>query len=477
MAEPSAQAAPVRIRHYCHGIGDCHLLRFPRAEGADFTILIDCGIHPSVAGGAATMRRIVQDIASLTDRIDVLVVTHEHMDHVSGFLSAAAEFAHLTIADVWFGWTENPADPQAMALDKYTGESLAALNLASSRLAANGAAEQPGLDALLGFWFGAAGERVRAARDAARKLATGSVSYHEPGAGPLPLPGVPGVRVYVLGPPRGLKELRRATDPDETFPAGLAPQAAMARALAMGSGQTPAAQDHDAPFDPEVGISLNDVLPQAAAGTDPGDLPPDRRAVVDLLRTAYVGPVIRADGIADQAWRRIDSDYLGLAPELALQLDQLTNNCSLVLAFEFTDTGRVLLFTGDAQVGSWLSWQNVAFPNVTGPDLLARTVYLKVAHHGSHNATLRQKGLELMTSPDLVAFIPVNAAQAKRLGWGRMPWQGILDALETRTRGRTIRADAPWIATGRIPTALRRGGSARVSGTDPDGLWIELELS
>ena len=41
-------------------------------------------------------------------------------------------------------------------------------------------------------------------------------------------------------------------------------------------------------------------------------------------------------------------------------------------------------------------------------DLLARTVLYKVGHHGSHNATLRAQGLELMTSAELTAMIPVD---------------------------------------------------------------------
>ena len=38
-----------------------------------------------------------------------------------------------------------------------------------------------------------------------------------------------------------------------------------------------------------------------------------------------------------------------------------TNNSSLVLAFEFLDTKRVMLFVGDAQIGNWLSWQKVGW--------------------------------------------------------------------------------------------------------------------
>ena len=79
--------APVRIRFYCQGIGDCHLLRFSR-QGEPFWMLIDCGVHGSVSGGTATIRAIVDDVRTVTDRLDVVVLTHQHWDHNSGFLSA-----------------------------------------------------------------------------------------------------------------------------------------------------------------------------------------------------------------------------------------------------------------------------------------------------------------------------------------------------------------------------------------------------
>ena len=67
----------------------------------------------------------------------------------------------------------------------------------------------------------------------------------------------------------------------------------------------------------------------------------------------------------------------------------------------------MLLFPADAQIGNWLSWQSLPPGTaaddawITADDLLARTVLYKVGHHGSHNATLKERGLELMTS-DLV---------------------------------------------------------------------------
>jgi hypothetical protein len=167
-----------------------------------------------------------------------------------------------------------------------------------------------------------------------------------------------------------------------------------------------------------------------------------------LLRDSYFG-----QGKAVQ-WRRIDDEWLGVAEELALKLDGDTNNTSLVLAFELVDSGKVLLFPGDAQVGNWLSWHASSMtwtvdgrsdgsPSITARDLLARTVVYKVGHHGSHNATLRDLGLELMKDPDLVAMIPVDErlARSQRPYAWKMPFEPLRLRLVEKTRGRVIRSD------------------------------------
>ena len=110
-------------------------------------------------------------------------------------------------------------------------------------------------------------------------------------------------------------------------------------------------------------------------------------------------------------------------------------------------------------------------------ELLARTVYLKVAHHGSQNATLEQHGLELMTSPDLSAFIPTNEDDAKKVGWGEMPYHSIITALAKKTSGRTIRADDAWIgkANGKPAFAFPSGSILAVRSEGKR--WVELDLA
>jgi hypothetical protein len=118
------------------------------------------------------------------------------------------------------------------------------------------------------------------------------------------------------------------------------------------------------------------------------------------------------------------------------------------LAFELCESGRVLLFPGDAQVGNWLSWEGRewtfkegrATKTVSTQDLLARTVLYKVGHHGSHNATLREKGLEMMSSRELAAMIPVSREMASKMDW-KMPFPSLFRRLQEKTGGRILDLD------------------------------------
>jgi hypothetical protein len=152
-----------------------------------------------------------------------------------------------------------------------------------------------------------------------------------------------------------------------------------------------------------------------------------------------------------------------VAADLALQLDSMTNNTSLAVAVERIADGKVLLFPADAQQGNWLSWHDadlkwtVRGPGGAGParqitaaDLLRRTVFYKVGHHGSHNATVNDQGLELMgREGDLTAFIPLDRAVAlsrNPKGSWKMPARNLYRRLLEKCRGRVVRSDLGWAA-------------------------------
>jgi hypothetical protein len=279
---------------------------------------------------------------------------------------------------------------------------------------------------------GAAGEKTRSAFDIAKSLAKTSKkprfwrpSVEKNGGGdgqqtlPLQLKD-PNVTIYALGPPHDRKLLNK------TLPSKVNPET------------------FEFALDGSGILSLDVINALDGSSEDPpfsrtATIPFEAAKAEAFFQNHYFGLF---EG--DDDWRRIDTDWLGTADELALAMQSATNNTSLVLAIEFPDND-VLLFVGDAQVGNWLSWEDLSWKvgrrTVKAPDLLARTIFYKVGHHGSHNATLNEKGLDLMDKLQ-TAVIPVDQVVAKKMRWGAMPLTSLIEALEERTP-RTLRTDIP----------------------------------
>jgi hypothetical protein len=405
----------VRVRMYRQGLGDCFLLTCSDDGSDESHLLIDCGVLKGTPDAGQRMEAVAQSVHDTTGgHLDRLVVTHEHWDHLSGFLQAQAIFDAVEVGEVWVAWTEDPDDELANELRRRKQKRLNGL-IAAAKLAEGKAAEQ--LEALLGFEgdLGAAGRQTTAKALEWVKDRDAEVKFLRPGERLADLPGLPDIRVYVLGPPHDRRLIKRS-DPSKRHPevyelasSDSSPQGFLAAVEALAAEEQPAAQPFDRFF--------------RAEEADARDVWPDYFA---------------------EEWRRIDNDWLGYAGPLALALDSDTNNTSLVLAFELSEGGDVLLFPGDAQVGNWLSWETLEFQvngsTVKAQDLLERTVLYKVGHHGSHNATLREKGLELMASGELAAMIPVNRATAEKMEW-LMPFPPLLKRLVEKTHGRVIDAE------------------------------------
>jgi hypothetical protein len=427
-----------KIRMYRHGLGDCLLVTLPRQQGPDYFILIDCGVILGTRGASALMTRVMDDIRKTTDgRVNLLVATHEHWDHLSGFVQAPDSFTQLEVDEVWMGWTEDPADPVAKRLSAERADGVKSLRMSASRLEMAGAAVQAqNISGLLDFFGAARGPSTRDALEAVRQK-SGKVRYCRPCDPPTDIPNT-GARIFVLGPPLDEKWLRK------TRPSAKHPQTYQLVADAFVTHAMPALRDEvtQSPFGPMFAIPW--VVAQET----------------ESFRDRY---------FKDGSWRRIDSAWLDGATGLGLALDNATNNTSLVLAIELPAEGgaerAVLLFAADAQVGSWLSWQDLEWSvdggTVKGPDLLRRTVAYKVGHHGSHNATLKEQGLELMAGLEW-ALLPVNEEMAKKKNWGKMPLPALLEALVERARGKLVRAD------GQVDGA--------VAGVLSGDLWVEVTL-
>jgi Metallo-beta-lactamase superfamily len=421
----------VRVRMYRQGLGDCFLLSFPRGSGESH-VLIDCGVLKGTEDASENITRAANSIYVATGgKLDALVVTHQHWDHVSGFLQAQEVFDRFQVNEVWLAWTEDPADNLARELAGHKNKALTAVRQAARQLTATAepSARQSGrrLANLLGFYgeLGAAGQKTTVmAVEWVKGRSASFVRYLKPENAPFEPAILENVRIYVLGPPRDSGMLRRS-DPSkrgsEVYElAGITgvDQGFLAAVNAAGDNSPSGGQ----PFDKWFAITDAEAWDNEFFGEHYG--------------------FEADDGLA---WRRIETDWLAVAGRLALQLDSHTNNTSLALAFELIPSGRVLLFPGDAQVENWLSWSQrtwrikdvQAGPAVTVENLLARTVLYKVGHHGSHNATLRAQGLELMTNSELTAMLPVDRKTARKLDW-LMPFPSLYRRLLEKTNGRLL---------------------------------------
>jgi hypothetical protein len=422
------KGARAKIRMYRQGLGDFFLLTLPRASGKDFHMLIDCGVIIGTANGKANMQRLVKSLAADPGgTIDVLVVTHRHADHVSGFLQAEDVFKTLHVGEVWMSWIENPADKlgkQVLSTHKGAEDTLRA---SAAKLNAMGMeAEGNEVANLLGFRdVGLAGLTIGTTDQAVENAKSlGTLRFLRPDNPPRTLDGV-AANVFVLGPPHDIAALGKMnpskTDP-ETY--GLVAMQSLLRDLA-----------------PALGVDVSGSGGDNGNGNPFGanwEIPLSKKDSPDFFRANYFGE--------DSGWRRIDQDWFMGASALALAFDEAVNNTSLVLAIQL-DGGDVLLFAADAQVGNWLSWQSLKWKlpapqtgTITGPDLLSRAIFYKVGHHASHNGTLEAQGLELMENI-LFAMISVDEEMALKKNWGQMPFAALLKALNAHTAQRTIRSD------------------------------------
>jgi beta-lactamase superfamily II metal-dependent hydrolase len=411
------------VRMYRQGLGDAFLLAFGTDDGKQKYLLIDFGVLTGTEDAGNTMKKVAENIRAATGaNLDAVAVTHEHWDHVSGFSQASGVFDKIEVGEVWLAWTEDKDDPLAAELRKRREVALTAFRNVNEKFGADPslfAGRVQGIADFIGpgFVLGAAGtpEALQAIKNRVK-----APRYCLPGMKPFSFDGLDGVKFYVLGPPHDKTFLRRSSprkgeayldDPSQGALGG----------LLMSLGLSEQGEN----------LEKSGLRPFADYEIEPETAKTD----------ASLGRYEEAGG----EWRKIDDAGLEAAGELALMLDEHTNNTSLVLAVELSPGGKVLLFPGDAQVGNWASWKDVAWESdgkkITAQDLLRRTVLYKVGHHGSHNATLAgENGLEGMTHPALAALIPVDRETARKRRWS-MPYEPLMDRLKDQTSGRIVLAD------------------------------------
>ncbi len=113
---------------------------------------------------------------------------------------------------------------------------------------------------------------------------------------------------------------------------------------------------------------------------------------------------------------------------LGFALDQALNNTSLITLLSFCRTN--LLFSGDAQLGSWESWMDPS----QAASILEHLDFLKVAHHGSCNGT-PVSVLERMRG----GFVAMVSTQNRP--WPSIPCDKMLKQLEEKASA-VVRSDS-----------------------------------
>ncbi len=143
---------------YTGMLGDCFLIRL-EGDGKKSHILIDCGLLLGSPDQANRAVAIAEHIVDACDGLlDLVVVTHEHWDHISGFSQAEKVFfdnPKLKIGEVWMAWTEDPDDVDAEALRAKFDKSGQAFAMIADRLSTQppipGLDPKRALDGLQGF--------------------------------------------------------------------------------------------------------------------------------------------------------------------------------------------------------------------------------------------------------------------------------------------------------------------------------------
>jgi beta-lactamase superfamily II metal-dependent hydrolase len=391
----TASGKEVRIRMYNVGFGDAFLVLLP-AAGKERRILFDCGSIQ--AAKDVPMARIVDRIiADVTDddgvpRIDVVVGTHRHKDHVSGF--GNPKWNSVEVKEVWMPWTEDPTDAEGRRIRDIQSSFALALNMSLAKpavglnaadLNARNRAQEVVANALMltnekemktlhGGFLGDPERRFLPTKPKADN--NGRL---------LKTDVLPGVKIHVLGPSRERDVIRDMDPPKgESF-------------LRM-----------------RASFDANTNLPPAPFGAE-------------FRHDAYMGAgtflatdregIKRAGSLTDLA--------------VAVALDKAVNGTSLMLMLEVA--GTFLLFPGDAQWGTW----NAAMQDPEWKEMMKNVAFYKIGHHGSHNATPVDFVDEYM--PDGICAM---ASTLTRTVWPDIPRMPLLDQLAKKNVN-VARSDKP----------------------------------
>jgi beta-lactamase superfamily II metal-dependent hydrolase len=406
----------LRIRMYNVGFGDCFLLFVPTDAG-ERTMLVDCGKHMSSKTGH-TISQAASDVVNTVSgagspRIDVVVATHRHYDHISGF--ALKLWDEVEVGEVWMPWTEQHGNPDADLLRRNQNR------LARALWRGFGSTD----DAIGALAFNSLSNA-----DADKRLRSGFrgqprrryLPEAESGEQTFISDVLPGVRVHALGPSHDPAVIALMNPPaGKYFPEEPSATRDGVAAIADAAAAAEAA---------EANSQFRDLFAE--------------RHRVDNFAERY--PTLAADTETAEIDERSQMNMLAAAASL----EDAINGTSLVFALEFGDV--CILLAGDAEWGTW----SKILDDPTSRELLSRTRAYKVSHHGSFNGT---------PLPFVEQLLPGDATSLVSLGpmpkWPSIPRKSLLSALEGADR-RLLRSD-------QMPLD---GGELTCNGT----LWAEVAV-
>lgn len=349
------------IRAYNVGVGDCIYVRIPDARQKDgvtdnFHILIDCGKKGSADLLKVALDHLVKELPQVDGkgRLDLLLISHEHEDHIKGI--DPAWFKNFKIENLWMSVAIDRNHPQA----KFTHEVHAMAATAMRSIAARGLALSPELEDIVGrYGIGNDGAVDALCKVLPQQNGIAPFYVHADLKPPaLQPPTLSGAVFKVIGPEFDI----------DTFYLG------------------------EARGDILHGLSASTGILRGDGGGYAGALPAN---------------------ISASDFKRLQSRMMSSAFAFAEEEGEIVNNTSVMLLIEWR--GRRLLFVGDAEWNKAYVEKKRNFAWNTAwalhrAELDQPVDFLKVGHHGSINSTPwndKEDGTRTEASTILDAILPL----------------------------------------------------------------------